>query len=581
MQALAVQLSESPFLNVVSDERVRQALRFMSRPPDERITPAVGREICQREGIKALLTGTIAGLGSQYVVTLEAVKAETGDVLAREQAQAESKEGVLKALGQASSRVRARLGESLASIAAYDTPIEQATTASLEALKAYSTGQLLRDTKDDVEGLPFLEKAIALDPNFAMAHARLSTALGNLGEGERARAVLERAYGLRDRVSERERFYIEVRYHSRVTGNLDKKAELLQVWARTYPRDHLVHSNQGSLYETLGRHDRAAEEFREEIRLQPSGYFGYGHLAQVYFRQGRLAEAREVLRTALDRGIDHIWLHGQLAWIAVLEGDQAALARETAWLREHSPGDLAFLESMLAAGQGRLREARRLTRRDVDLSLRRGLKQAAARSLLWQASYEVLLGEAASARALVEEATALGLDPEWYTPAAVVLGRTGAAARAAALLDEAARQRPEDTLLQRIWLPSARASLELGQGRLEQALERVRDFGPYEPAVDSWDRYFRGEIQLALRAGPDAEATFRDLLARPAEVMASGGYPLLPLCHLGLARALVLSGKTDEARREYQDFLALWKDADPDLPLLQQAKSEYARLPAR
>jgi eukaryotic-like serine/threonine-protein kinase len=580
-QALAVQLSESPFLNVVSDERVRQTLRFMSRPVDERITPAVGREICQREGIKALLTGTIAGLGSQYVITLEAVNAETGDVLAREQAEAGSKEGVLKALGQASSRVRARLGESLSSIAAYDTPIEQTTTSSLDALNAYSTAQFLRYTKDEVEALPFFEKAIALDPNFAMAHARLGSALGNLGESQRSREALERAFALRDRVSERERLYIEVRYHDAVTGNLDKKTELLQVWARTYPRDDLVHSYQSLLHTIFGRYERAAEEAREEIRLLPSSYFGYGHLADVYFRQGRLAEAKEVVRTAFERKLDHVDLHWGLLWIGVLQGDPATIERETAWLREHSPGDLAFLQATVALAEGRLRESRRLRRQDVDVSLRRGLKQGAASSLLYQSLFEMLLDQPAAARVLVEEANSLGLPPGRYPTASAVLGRSGATARATALLDEAARQRPEDTLLQRIWLPHARANVELGLRRPERALEQVRDFGPFEAGLHAWVRYTRAEIHLARRAGPDAEAAFRDLLARRGEVTSDGGYPCLALSHLGLARALVLSGKTDEARREYEDFLALWKDADPDLPLLQQAKAEYAKLPVR
>jgi tetratricopeptide (TPR) repeat protein len=550
----------------------------MSRPVDERITPTVGREICQRDGIKALLVGSIAGLGTQYVITLEAVNAETGDVLAREQAQANSKEEVLKALGQASTRVRARLGESLASIAAYDTPIEQATTSSLEALKAYSTGQAIRDTKSDVEALPFLEKAITLDPNFAMAHARLGSALGNLFEDQRSREAFERAFALRDRVSERERLYIEVRYHDKITGNLDKKAELLQVWARTYPRDETVHSYLGLLYWDLGRYDRAAEEAREEISLLPSSYFGYGHLAQAYFHQGRLAEAKEVVGTALERKLDHVDLHSGLLWIAALEGDQGTIARETGWLREHGPGELAFIQATMAVAEGRLRESRRLRRQDVDVSLRRDLKQAAAFSLLHQSCFEMLVGQPVEARRLVDEAAALGLGAWGQLQAASTLGRSGAAARATALADEIARQRPEDTLLQRVWLPFARASVELGRGQSERALAHVRDLGPYEPMPYSLVRYLRGEIHLARHAGPDAEAAFRDVLSRRGEVTSDWAYPLLALSHLGRARALVLSGQAGEARREYQDFLALWKDADPDVPVLQQAKAEYARL---
>jgi tetratricopeptide (TPR) repeat protein len=578
-QALAVQLSESPFLNVFSDERVRDALGLMSRPADERITPAVGREICEREGIKALLVGSIAGLGARYVITLEAVNAETGDVLAREQAEAESKEEVLKALGKASSRVRARLGESLASIAAYDTPVEQATTSSLEALKAYSTGEVVRETKADADAIPFFEKAVALDPNFAMAHAKLSAALGDTGESGRSRESLERAFALRDRVSERERLYIEERYHALITGNLERWADVLQIWVRTYPRDELVHFQQGNLYAALGQYDRAAEEQREQIRVAPSRLSGYANLADVYWRQGRLAEARDILHTALDRKIDHAWLHTQLLWIGVLEGDQAAIAGETAWLRERSPTDAADVEATVAIARGRLAESRRLRRQDVELRLQRGLRQAAAFELLYQSIFEMMLDQPAAALALVDEATPLGLTPGRSVTAAALLGRLGATARATALLDEVARQRPEDTLLQRVWLPFARASVELGQGQPERALAHVRDFGPYEAGLHSWVRYTRAEIQLARRAGAEAEAAYRDVLARRGEVTADMGYPCLALSHLGLARALVLSGKTDEARREYQDFLAPWKDADPDLSLLQQAKAEYAKLP--
>jgi tetratricopeptide (TPR) repeat protein len=414
-----------------------------------------------------------------------------------------------------------------------------------------------------------------------MAHAKLSTALGDVAESQRCSDALKAAFALRDRVSERERLYIEMRYHAVVTGNLEKRAEVLQVWVRTYPRDELVHFHLGNLHAALGRYDRAAEEQREQIRVAPAKLSGYANLADVYMRQGRLAEAREVLRTALDRGIDHAWLHTQLLWLAVLEGDLAAVAGETAWLREHSPGDLASVEADVAVAQGRLREARRLWRLDADEHLQRGLKGAAAVSLVYQSIFEMLLDQPAVARTLVEEAISLGLTPDWYATAAAVLGRVGAAARATALVDEEMRRRPEDTLEQRIWLPFARANIELGRGRPEQALEQVRDFGPYEPAIHSWVRFLRAEIHLARRAGPEAEAAFRELLARRGEVTAQLGYPCLALSHLGLARALVLSGKTGEARREYQDFLALWKDADPDVPVLRQAKAEYAKLPVR
>jgi len=579
-QALAVQLSQSPYLNVVPDQRVRQALQFMGRPPDERLTRVVAREICQREGIKALITGSVAGLGSHYVITLDAVNGETGDSIAQEQAEADSKEAVLKSLGKAASTIRARLGESLASVQAHDTPIDQATTSSLEALKAYSTGQLLRDTKAEADGIPFLQKAIELDPNFAMAHARLSAAYGNLFEAERSEEHMKRAFALRDRVSERERFYISMRYYINVTGELQKALDEIDVWKRTYPRDATPYNYRGNYYGAQGDHERAAAEHREFIRLEPGSHWGYGNLAIAHFRLGRLDEAKAVLEQARTK-TDNSVIRGGLYWIAAYQGDTAAMRREVEWFRgQPDEYSMRWNEAVLAAAAGRLAEARQRHREAVDLALRGGLGEGAAGLLLDQAFTEAISGNARPAR----ELAAKGLERTHSVPslvyAAHVFALAGAADRAQGLLDEAGRRRPLDTLLQTVTLPAARAQIELARGNPARAVEQLKPVAPYEfgDALGHLGVFLRGQAYLRLRSGEDAAREFRKILDHKEVALFASPPILASLAQLGLARAQAMAGDTAAARRAYQDFLALWKDADPDVPVLREAKREYERL---
>jgi tetratricopeptide (TPR) repeat protein/predicted Ser/Thr protein kinase len=578
-QALAVQLEQSPFLNVVPDERVRGTLAYMGRPADERITTAVGREICEREGWKAMVTGAIAGLGSHYVVTLQAVDAHSGDTLAHEQVEAESKEQVLKAVGKASSALRARLGESLGSIRAYDTPIEKATTTSLEALKAFNTAESLRATKGDMEAIPYLQRAVELDPNFAMALSKLGALYGNLGERERSEDYTTKAFDLRDRVSERERFYISVRYYDAVLGDLTKEGEVLEQWRRTYPWDSSALNYQCSRFTALGQHERAAEEAREEVRLNPHSAFGYGDLAAASIRLYRLDEAKAVVEQAFAQKLDRVDLRLYLLGIAYLQGDAEAMRRQIEWGRDR-PDTLAIrlAEAQAAAASGRLRQAQDLRTDALDMARRAGRKGPEVPIMLEHAFAEAVFGDTRRAR---EHLEGIGtVSPRrllllWAT----IWALCGVPERAQPILDEIARRYPADTLLQSVGLPTARAALELDRGNAARAIELLKEAAPYELGDQMAYRalYLRGQAYLRSKSGPEAAREFQKVVDHRGIAPLS---PLYPLSLLGLARAHVLAGDTTKARRAYQDFLAAWKDADPDLPVLREAQAEYGRLKA-
>ena len=576
-QALAVQLEQSPFLNVMPDERVRRTLAYMGRPFDERITSAVGREICEREGWKAMLTGSIAALGSHYVITLDALNASSGDSLAREQVEAESREQVLKAVGKASSALRAKLGESLGSIRAYDTPIEQATTTSLDALKAFTTAESLRATKGEVEAIPYLQRAVELDPNFAMAIAKLGAIYGNVGERERGGDYTKKAFELRDRVSERERFYISVRYYLSVIGDISKQTEILEQWRRTYPRDSTAVNYQVIRYSVLGQYERAAEEGREEVRLDPRNAFSYDDLAGAYIHLGRLEEAKAVVEQGFAQKLDKLDLHFDLFVIAFLQGDAEAMRRQVEWARGR-PGEEFFRwnEGQVAAYSGRLRRARELYAEAADLTRRRGFKEAAASVALDEAFTEAVFGDTRKARARLESLGEVH-DRRMLLQAANVWALCGAPERAQPLLDETARQFPADTIIQSVGLPTVRAAIELGRGNAAKAIELLKESADYElgERAPYLALYLRGQAYLRSKAGPEAAREFQKVLDHRGIDPLS---PLYPLSRLGLARALVLAGDAAKGRRAYQDFLALWKDADPDVPILQEAKAEYARL---
>jgi eukaryotic-like serine/threonine-protein kinase len=577
-QALAIQLEQSPFLNVFPDDRVRQTLGLMGQPESARVTSTLGHEICEREGIKAMLTGSIAGLGSHYVITLDAVNVRSGDSIAREQVEAESKETVLTALGKASTRLRAKLGESMGSIQAYDAPIERATTSSLEALKAFSVGEELRQTKGELEAIPQFERALELDSNFAMAYAKLGALYGNIGESERAIDYGGKAFERRDRVSEREKLYISVRYYSQLRGETAKVEEIVAQWKRAYPRDSIPYDYQGILDSNLGRYEQAVAEHREEVALSPTNTFGVSNLAYTYMYMNRLEEARAVADQAFQRKLDRSDLHFLLYQIAFLQGDDNGMRRE----QERAKGkpDEAFFrqfEARALVARGRLRQAREVYAQVVAMGVRAGFKEQAAAVLLDEATAAAVCGEDARAREGVRAALATsrgGFNP---MAAAQALALAGFAEEARPLLDEVARQFPVNTLIRTVGLPTARAALQLRAGSPAGALELLEQAKPYELGVASayMPAYVRGLAHLRAGAGTDAKGAFQRIVDNPGVDPLS---VLRPLALLGLARGAVLAGDAASSRRAYQDFLALWKDADPDIPILREARAEYAKL---
>jgi serine/threonine protein kinase/tetratricopeptide (TPR) repeat protein len=582
-QALAVQLEQSPYLHVVADQRVRRVLRLMGRSPDERVTNAVARDVCEREGVKAMLSGSVSSLGQTYVVGLEAINCRTGDALAREQREASSRENVLQALGQAASAIRVKLGESLASIQKFDTPVDDATTSSLEALKAYSLGEEQRATAGGVQSIPFYKKAIQLDPNFALALARLGVVYGNMGELDLAREYIKRAYALRDRVSELEKLYIEHHYYQTVTGEIQKAIETLELYRRTYPRDFTGANNLAVAYFSIGEPEKALEAAQEAVRVEPNHPLPYGNLAAAYGRLGRWDEAKAVCQKAAAQKVDSLSTHVTLYQIAFLQGDEVEMRQQVEWARGNAEEQrMRSAEAAAAAYRGKLKQSQELTRAAADMALRKDLKQSATGILMTGAAREALVGDPALARRAVAEALALDRGPESLVNAAQVLGLIGDTVQAQALADEANRKMPEtDTLFHAADLPHALASIALGRGAPDKALEALKPAAPYERG-GIITLYLRGLAHLKAGRGPEAIAEFQKIIDNPGWTVGRGPAPPQPigrsLARLGLARAAALAGDTAKSRRAYQDFLALWKDADPDVPVLVQAKAEYAKV---
>jgi len=580
-QALAVQLEQSPYLHVVGDERVRKVLRLMGRAPDERLTNTLAREMCEREGVKAMLGGSISSLGTSYVVNLEATNCRTGDSLAREQRESESREKVLQALGQAASGIRAKLGESLASIQKFDTPVDDATTSSLEALKAFSLGEEQNAKAGGPQSVPFYKKAIELDPNFALALARLGVVDGNMGELDLAREHIRNAYALRDRVSEREKLYIEQHYYRTVTGEVQKTIDTLELYRRTYPRDFTAPNNLAVAYFSIGEPEKALEAALEAVRVEPNHPLPYQNLATAYGWLGRWDEAKAVCQKAAAEKVDSLLAHSMLYNVAFRQGDEAEMRRQVEWARGNAEEQgMRSVEAGAAACRGRLKHSHELTRAAADMALRKDLKQRAAGTLMTGAANEALVGDRALAGRGVAEALALDRGPESLVNAAQVLGLIGDRVQAQTLADQAKGKMPAtDTLFQAANLPLALAAIAFGRNAPDKALEALKPGAPYERGRADV-AYLRGLAHLKAGHGPEAIAEFQKIIDNPGWIGRGRG-PLHiahPLARLGLARAAALSGDVPKSRRAYQDFLALWKDADADVPILIQAKAEYAKL---
>jgi len=573
-QALAVQLEQSPYLNIFPQDRVQRTLRLMGRSADERVLGPVAREICQREGIKAMLAGSITGLGSHYVIALEALNCGTGETLAREQVEAENKEKVLGAVGRAASRMRGRLGESLSSVQKLDAPIE-ATTSSLEALKAFSLGEAQRAKGSEAGAIPFYKRALELDPNFALAYAKLGTVYGNLGEEEVAVQYYTKAFERRERVSEREKLYISAHYYNTVTGELDKAIETYTLWGQTYPRDWTPRNNLSLAYGGIGQFEKAVEEGREALRLNPNSPLPYVVLAGAYAGLNRFEEAKAICQKAVAQKLDYAATHLGLYLTAFVQGDSAAMEREARWARG-KPGEhmMLWVEGGVAAFKGRLRDAREIWRRAVEMAQRANLKEAAAGVMVGQAMTEAACGNVRQARDLAREAMGLARSRSILPSAALALGLAGEVGQAQKLIDELGRRFPSDTLMNAVWLPTARAAVEVRHGNPGRAIELLRAAAPYEMG-NLGAVYARGQAYLAARAGAEAAAEFQKILDHQGAATVGSVYPL---AHLGLGRAWALAGDSARSRKAYQDFLAIWKDADPDIPILQEARQEYAKL---
>jgi eukaryotic-like serine/threonine-protein kinase len=580
-QALAVQLEQSPYLRLLPESRIRQALRFMGRSPDERITSDVAREICLREGAKAMLTGSIASLGSHYVVTLSAVNAQTGDSLAREQVEVGSKEQVLKSLDGIASDLRQKLGESLNSVQRFATPLEQATTSSLDALKAFSDGQALHLKLADDEAIPHLRHAIELDPNFAMAYATLGVAYSNQTQTKKAQENLKKAFDLRERASERERFYIAAHYYDIGTGEVEKSIDVYEQWKNTYPRDSVPRDNLALRYSQIGQQDKALANASDAMRLDPKDSYAYQNLADAYERLNRYDEAKAVADQAISQGLTPRSVHYILYDLAFIRGDQDGMRREM----ELSAGkaDEPIMWLIKASGEcsvGKLHAARESFSRAISLAQQHGFKEFAGVSRSVEANFEAEFGDIQAARQGTAEALAASDDRDTRSIAATTLARTGDPSRAEKLIAELSAQFPTDTLITNVHVPMARAMLALQRGKPAEALMLLEAAKPYElgsgpGAANCWPAYVRAEAYLRQHDGAKAAAEYQKILDHRGINPVS---PLYALSRLGVAQAYALQGDVAKARAAYQDFFALWKDADPDIPILQQAKAEYAKL---
>jgi tetratricopeptide (TPR) repeat protein len=581
-QALTVELGQSPFLNVLSDRKVSETLQMMGSPANQRITADVSRELCLRTGSKAVLGGTIASLGTHYLIDLNAVACNTGDTLAKEQGEAASKEDVLKALSQASTALRTKLGESLPSVQNFEVPI-QATTSSLEALKNYSMGVTIRREKGDAPSIPFFKQAIEVDPNFALGYATLSILYGNLGQRSQALDYATKAYQLRDRVTEREKLRISSAYFW-ATGELDKETQTYELWEANYPRDSVPHLDLAADYSAMGQYDKALAEYQAVLRLAPDDVMSYAMLGATYSSLNRLDEAKTTFDQALARKLDSLVLRAQIYFLAFLRGDAAQMEQQLAWVagkRGYEDGFLS-MQSDTEAYYGQLGKGRDFSRRAVASAVRADDKETAALCQVNAALPEAELGNAALARQGVTTALALSPGRDVKVMAALTLARVGNIPRAKALVRELEKNHPLNTMLKLYWLSTINAAIELNTGNSSQAIMELEAATPYELGLGVvqtgpglYPAYVRGQAYLLAHNGTAAAAEFQKLLDHRGIVM---NFVTGALAHLQIGRAYAMQGDNPKAKAAYQDFLTLWKDADPDIPILKQAKAEYAKL---
>ena len=581
-EALVVALEQSPFLKVLSDRKVSETLQMMGRPQNERVSMDVGREICLRTGNKAVLGGTISSFGNSYLIDLNAVACSNGDTLAKEQGEASSKEDVLKVVSRICASTRRKLGESLPSVEKFDVPIE-VTTSSLEALKSFSLGMTTRREMGSVPSVPFFERAIELDPSFPMAYAMLSSTSSNTGEPSLAMQYANRAYELREHATEPEKLIISGVYF-RATGQIEKQMETLRLWKADYPRESAPHNNLGACESQLGRYENALSENKEALRLDPNTMTHYSNLGESYLRLNQLEEAKDTFNQSLAHNLDGARLRQNIYYLNFLLGDDAKMQQQVSWAagKPREEDLLLSSESDTEAYYGRVNKARDFSRQAVESALRADAKEIAA---IWRANAalrDAELGQSSSARHGANGALGLSSERDVKIVAALTLARVGDASQAMALAEELRRDYPNNSLIKLYWLPTINAALQLQTNNSSAAVRELETAAPYElgdpPPMQTgtlYPAYLRGQGYLLAKNGSAAVAEFEKLLNHRGVVL---NFVTGALAHRQLGRAYAMQGDTAKAKTAYQDFLTLWKDADPDIPILKQAKAEYAKL---
>jgi serine/threonine protein kinase/tetratricopeptide (TPR) repeat protein len=585
-QGLSVQLEQSPFLSLIPEQQIQHTLQMMGQKPDARLTPAIAQELCQRTSSAAVIDGSVAQIGAQYLLTVKAVNCSNGELLASTEAQAGDKNHVLDALGKMASDIRNKLGESLNTVQKFDTPLEQASTPSLEALQAFSVGwKTMIGKADYAAALAWFRRATLLDPKFAMAYATLGNCYAVLGESRLAAENLQKAYELREQLSEFEKFYIETHYFQYVSGDQEKARQTYELFAQTYPRSVVPHSNLGQIYEFLGQYDKSLAESREALRLNPASGMRYAGVVGGYFSLDRLGEARATAEEARMKDIDSPFLHINLYQLAFLQNDATGMAQEVSWATDKPrvENELLALDADTVAYSGRLGQARELSHRAVASAQRAEEKETAAAYEADAALREALFGNETAARQRAAAALGLSNGRDVQYGAALALGFAGDAVRTQTLAEDLVKDFPEDTMVQFNYLPTIHAQLALMHNDSSKAIEALQAAAPYElgsPGTGNftfalYPIFVRGQAYLAAHQGREAAAEFQKILNHPGIVV---NEPIGALADLGLGRAYALQGDTAKAKAAYQGFLTLWKDADPDVPIYQQAKAEYAKL---
>ncbi|HSB15470.1 MAG TPA: protein kinase [Bryobacteraceae bacterium] len=590
-QGLSVELQQSPYLALMSDRTVQQTLTLMGQPKIAKLTPEIAQQVCERTGSAAVLEGSIARVGSQYVLGLRARNCNTGSVLDHEQIQAARREDVLNSLSQIARKFRIRVGESLATVEKHSTPLAEATTPSLEALKAYSMANKVNLSSGSAAAIPFFRRAVEIDPKFAMAHAYLGLLYSTIGESVLSAESTTKARQLRDRVSDREKFFIDFSYDRQVTGNLEKAYQTLELWLQTYPRGGQPRP-QGLLgglsTHGTGRFERAIEASKKEIADEPYSYPGYGGLASSYYFLDRFPEAESTLQQASEHKLENSMFLVYRYMIAVLEGDNDKVGRVMALARgkRGSEHPLAHAEALALVRSGRLRAARRSSSRAVDLALQEGDSESAASYRAARAVWEAVCGNAAEGRRNAVAALELSKGRDVEYAAGLALGLSGDSSRSQLLADDLEKRFPEDTFAKFTYVPVLRALAALGRGKSAGAVERLEIARPYELAVNGLNfshyylgglhsAYVRGEAFLAAHRYTDATAEFQKIVDHRGIV---GLDPIGALAHLQLGRAYASSGDKAKAKAAYLAFIRFWKEADLAIPILKSAKAEYARL---